>query len=578
MQEATRIPDIVSQLKLNEHVADARINYEEIFNQAIAGSISAGRHYRILPSEWIEFAIQLYRKDLHKYVPFPYTNRRYLTEVIDSPSKAIILLFGRQCEKSTSLGNICLTHCCLIPSIHVLYVTPTSQQAKVFSRDRLAEPVEVSPRLKQFTSKQLPWNIFEKTFVNQAKIILRYSYLTADRVRGIAADVLLIDEMQDVLTDNVPIIEETLSASFLRRKYYAGTPKAAEGSLGHYWGLSTKSEWAIPCDRHTPRFWNILGERNIGQKGLCCSKCGELINPYHDDAQWVRTNDSEAEFEGYRVPQIMVPIHQGEEEWQSLLTKREKYSPSQFNNEVLALFSSAGDRPITQEELRRCGSDLIDLESEKKQEQYKRWGSSYEVFAGIDWGTGTNSYTVLCLASYFGGDRLKFFYFKKFVGHEADPVVQIDIIIKILLDYKVNIAGVDWGFGHVQNTKIAQELVEQCDVARCYYSANPKHQIYMNPGVDRFTLHRTAMMANLFNVLKTGAVDLPPWKQFRQYGRDILNIFTTYNENLRMIVYDHPPTKPDDVFHAMLYCLVASFIAVPREDLLGLPGIPQISD
>ena len=36
--------------------------------------------------------------------------------------------------------------------------------------------------------------------------------------------------------------------------------------------------------------------------------------------------------------------------------------------------------------------------------------------------------------------------------------------------------------------------------------------------------------------------------------------------------------KPDDVFHAMLYCLVASFIAVPREDLLGLPGIPQIND
>ena len=553
---------------------DIQATVQGIYAQELKEAIELN----ILPTDWIEFAIQLYVKDQHEYMQFPFADRSYLKEVIDSPSKSIIFLFGRQCEKSTSLGNICLTNCCLIPSVHVLYVAPTAPQAKIFSRDRLAEPVEISPRLKQFTSKHLPWNIFEKTFVNQAKIILRYCYLTADRIRGIAADILMIDEMQDILTDNVPIMEETLSHSPLRKRYYAGTPKAAEGSLGHYWDLSSKMEWAVPCDRHSPKFWNILGERNIGLKGLICEKCGQPINPYHEEAQWTQTNPGTHEFEGYRVPQIMVPIHQGDEEWAALLTKREKYSPSQFNNEVLALFSSAGDKPITEAELRRCCRDYIKLDDGEFTASIKRRVGSYEVFAGIDWGTGTDSYTVLCLASYFGGPTLQYFYFKKFVGQEADPVYQIKLIIQILVDYKVNIAGVDWGFGHVQNTQIAQELVEQCHVARCYYSANPKHQIFLNPGVDRFTLHRSAMMANMFNVIKMGKVELPRWDDFRQYGRDVLNIFTSYNENLRMVVYDHPPTKPDDVFHAMLYCMVASFLVHPREDVLGMPSIPQADE
>ena len=743
----------------------------------------------------------------------------------------------------------------------------------------------------------------------------------------------MIDEMQDILTDNIPIMEECLSHAnpMHRRKYYAGTPKAAEGSLGFYWERSTRAEWAIPCDRHKPRHWNILHEGNIGLKGLVCEKCGKRINPYHDDAQWVRTNEGDYEFEGYRVPQIMVPIHQGEEEWKILLDKREKYSPSQFYNEVLALFSAAGDKPLSEAELKRCCKSEINITEKESIDKYKRLATMYEVFAGIDWGchdektrilteggfkyfkdltdedrvaqfdkdtrrmsfvrpevrtvrdwdgdlihfrgkstdmmltpthrmlisthakpewrvedagtvsklsnfnvvdqlgwggkerdsfilpgqpvspgysganpktlsmdtwleflgyylsegglcfarkrgrkrpscvkmsqrwttnpeqtwkmfqcleatalrftqfpnpktgdinwtiygkqlwawirdqvgetsaekripreffrlssrqlrilfdammlgdgsvdsrpgcrsgnytstslglcedfqelcirlgfrstlslhkpavgnrktryrvswavgherkglskryskietvpysgkvycckvptgfivterngriayqgnTGTMSYTVLFLASYFGGDRLKVFYCKRFIGQEADPVYQLTEIIKILQEYKVNVAGVDWGFGHVQNTRIAQDLVGECHVAKCYYSANPKHKIYLNPGVDRFTLHRTEMMAGMFNILKMDAIDLPRWEAFKPFAADFLSIISDYNVNLRMTVYDHPPTKPDDSFHALLYCTVASFILFPREDLLGMPSIPQISD
>lgn len=580
MQGSTEQASLIDELGLNEDkYVDLDESYlEDLLTQTYKQKLMHLPDIEIIPTEWIQYAIQIYLKDKHTYSEFPYNDREYLKQIIDSPEKSLIFLFGRQSEKSTSLGNICLTYCTLIPSVHVLYVSPTAPQTKIFSRDRLAEPVAISPRLRHFTSKRLPWNIFEKTFINQAQIILRYAFLSADRIRGIAADILMIDEMQDVITDHVPIMEETLSHSPLKRRYYAGTPKAAEGSLGFYWDLSTKKQWMVPCERHGPRHWNILGERNIGKKGLICEKCGQSIYPYHDDAQWVATGSTEAEFDGYRVPQIMVPIHQGEEDWKNLLKKRDKYSPSQFNNEVLALFAAAGDKPINEVELRRCcnnDTEMLTEESDiKLQERYLRWSKSYDIFAGIDWGTGDVSYTLLCLGSYFGTDKFRYFYFRRFVGQEADPVYQMDVILRILTKYNVKIIGADYGFGHVQNTKISQELVEQASLGRYYYSSNPKNLIVLNPGVNRFTVHRTQMMSNMFNILKTVSVELPRWEDFQTYGNDILNIFTTYNENLRMIVYDHPPTKPDDTFHSMLYCFLASFMAYPREDLLGMPTIP----
>jgi hypothetical protein len=580
MSVSVESPDLIDELLgsflegREEENPESPLEWADLFTRQPRSVLKEVPEFRVLPSQWIEFAIQIYLKDVHQYQPFPFTNRRYLKEVIDSPSKAIIFLFGRQAEKSTSLGNICLTHCCLIPAVHILYVSPTAPQTKIFSNDRIATPIEISPKVKRFTSRHLPMNIFEKTFIKQSKIILRYCYYTADRIRGIAADVLMIDEMQDIITDNVPIMEETLSHSPLRKRYYAGTPKAAEGSLGAYWRLSNQKEWAIPCERHSPYHWNILDERNIGLKGLICNRCGAPLYPYHPEAQWVTTVEGKMEFDGYRVPQVMVPIHQGEEEWQILLQKREKYGPAQFDNEVLAIFSEAGDKPITREELKACCNPDLKIEDPGQMERRERWAISYPVFAGIDWGTGTQSYTVLVLGSYFGTDRFKVFFFKRYVGREADPLYQIRDITRILAKYKVTIAGVDYGFGYVQNAKIAQDLAGSCEVARCYYSSNPKHKISMAPGVNRFTLHRSEMMSNLFNIMKTQKIEFPNWAEFKSYGEDILNIFTTYNENLRMIQYDHPPTSPDDAFHAILYAFVASFIEHPREDLLGLPQIP----
>ena len=90
---------------------------------------------------------------------------------------------------------------------------------------------------------------------------MRYAFLNADRVRGIPADMVCIDEIQDVLTDNIPVIEECVSHSSFKYKLYAGTPKSLDNTLESLWVEdSTQNEWVVPCDScggGDYRHWNI---------------------------------------------------------------------------------------------------------------------------------------------------------------------------------------------------------------------------------------------------------------------------------------------------------------------------------
>lgn len=166
----------------------------------------------ILPSTFTEFAVRLPNKAKQTFENFDFTGREYLRQVYDTNSKRTLLKCGRQVEKSTLLGNKLLSYSCLIQALGALYVSPTNAQTKVFSQDRLKEPIETSEYLKTWTTTKLSDNVFLKKFVNRSQITLRYCYQSADRVRGIPADVICYDRNAQVLTRTgwVPVTELTL--------------------------------------------------------------------------------------------------------------------------------------------------------------------------------------------------------------------------------------------------------------------------------------------------------------------------------------------------------------------------------
>jgi len=244
--------------------------------------------------------------------------------------------------------------------------------------------------------------------------------LIVHNCRGIPADYVCIDEFQDIVLDNVPVIEECASHSSYKLFTYSGTPKSLDNPLEFYYRrFSTQNEWVVPCRAHgTPNdpsswYWNVLEEDNIGKSGLICSKCDNKINAADPSAMWASLNPNpniEKPFEGFRIPQIMVPWI----EWEDILDKQRKYSRPKFFNEVLGLSYDSGVRPLTVTDISdNCNPELSMSHYRRVAEQYS---GDTPIFMGIDWGCHDDQTRILTASG--------FKYFKDLT--DDDQVAQFD--------------------------------------------------------------------------------------------------------------------------------------------------------
>lgn len=530
----------------------------------------------VAPTQFVEFAVRVPDKTTQQFIPFTFEGRRYLKLPYDTPAKRTLYKCGRQVEKSTLLGNKSLAYCCIINAFNVLYVSPTNQQTKTFSQDRLKEPIETSDILKSWTTTKLSDNVFQKKFINRSQITLRYAYHNADRTRGIPADLILIDEIQDIITDNIPVIEQCASHSPFKLFIYSGTPKSLDNAIEYYWmNQSTQNEWVVPCEHHgTPNnpsswFWNVLGEENIDKKGLVCSKCKRELNPMHPAAQWAAMNEDirkkfSEPFEGYRIPQLMVPWLK----WSDIFDSYLSYPRQKFYNEVLGLGYDSGTRPLTRQDVvENCSEDLV-MTQDGLSSIRSKMGGSMDIFAGVDWGTGENTYTVVSLGTYIDG-RFTIFYIHRFEGQEMEPPVQIDLIEQIIQRWNVRLVGVDYGGGHHPNDALARKFGRKRIVK--YQYSQPSQKVRWDEGLQRFLVHRTEVMSDMFAAIKRRDVlRFPKWEQFEDpFGKDMLNIFSEYNEQQRQIQYKKNPDATDDAFHSILLCFLASMLVNPRPDVMN---------
>ena len=533
----------------------------------------------ITPSQFTSRVFMIPGDDGQGYAPFSFEGRRHLTRIYDTPAPRVLLMCGRQVEKSTVLGNRALCYTSLVTAMRVLYVSPSGGQTKTFSNDRIKEPIETSPILRRLTTRMLSQNVFEKQFINRSKITMRYAFLNADRTRGIPAWHLYIDEIQDILSDNIPVIEQCTSHAPDRWKsfFYSGTPKSLDNVIEDYRAnKSTQGEWVVPCTGCTN--WNVLGERNIGKLGPVCSRCGKAIDPQGERAQWAWMVQPDAErikvpFESYRIPQLMVPWKI--RNWHEIRRDYENYPRARFMNECLGISYESGTRPLTQLQLRaQCGTHSMEhiFTSEGRNRSVAQ-----PYFFGVDWGSGLRSYTVLTIATYVGS-RFRVLYMHRFVGEEAEPDVQINKIIELGHLFNVATLGVDNGYGFGLNNHLIRAFGVN-RVHRYQHMVRVNKKLIFDPRLLYFKVHRTAVMSDIFEAIKKGKAEFPKWDEFHKpFGEDFTAIYSEENEKLHMLKYDHK--EPDDSFHSFMYCWLSSMTVIKRPDIIapsleGSDGKPQ---
>jgi len=546
----------------------------------------------LTPLEMAEFSIR------HKGEPLSLDKRPWLWPIYNMPvtsqadgnmRRKLLLIFGRQCEKSTTIGNMNLSLANLIPYLRALYVTASSEQMREFSDERLRAVIEDSPVLKQLAGlvpggdRQVQ-NVQTKRWKNKSKILLRSVYKNPDRVRGIAADLLGVDELQDIVTDFLPVIEETLFHCEIENgpiSIYSGTPKTFDNPLEFYWSrFSTQNEWMVRCDGCGK--WSTIEEDNIGPTGLICIKntsggrCGHRLDPTGEKARWIRTGRENQEWEGFRLPQPIVIYANAENSeiftrmWRGLLDKRKRYPRPKFANEVMARSYDQGTKPVTYEEVRRCAISNYDLVLEPSSGI-----CSAPSWAGVDWGTGGESFTILSIWNYDLEGRFRLLFAKKYEGIEADPDHSVKDIVRWCRKFSVTRIGCDWGFGFYSNAQL-QKAFGAHKVALYYHSHGQKEKVKWDKHGCKFITHRTRVLQDVFSLIKRGPVSggiaFVNWDQMEDFAMDILAVYSEYSERSRSLKFDHPKGVPDDFLHTCCYALLASQFERRRPDL-NAPGL-----
>jgi len=328
----------------------------------------------------------------------------------------LVLKTGRQVSKSTSLAShgVMLSNC--IPHFRTLYVMPLYEQVRRFSNNYVRPFIDRSPIKSLWSGTSTENSVLQRSFKNLSIMLFSFALLDADRVRGISADKVAIDEVQDMDPDHIPIIREVMSHSQYGLFQFTGTPKSLDNPLEGLWRRSSQAEWFIPC--FSCGEWNIptlefhlddmVGpyHDDISEScpGVVCHRCRKPIFPRQ--GHWVhRYPQRRWKMAGYHVPQIVMPLHYSKpEKWQELLAKREGWgntTQAMFYNEVMGESVDAGQKLITETELRAAANLSWSNKPDDPDPKMLQRLPGYRMrMMGVDWGGGGEdgvSFTTLAL-------------------------------------------------------------------------------------------------------------------------------------------------------------------------------------
>ncbi len=489
--------------------------------------------------------------------PFSFNDRDYLHPIYNGKYSRLVMKYARQMEKSSFIANSLIVDSAVKPYNKSVYVSPSYLQTRQFSAGKLTPWMEDSPIISKYLlSNKVSNQVFEKGMTNGSMIFLRSAFLNADRIRGLSANTLGIDELQNMISANIPVIMEVLSHATDPTAMFSGTPLTNDNILEQTWLDSSQCEWLVPCTAHTPVHWNFLDDRCVGLTQLICNKCGKPINP--KSGKWVAFS-SERYTMGFHINQLMAPWMQTPGKWREIVHKLNTYPKGLFYNEVLGISFDSASKPITRMELMASCSNQYPF-----REYPDQFTNSHDLFMGVDWGTGsdgserdekgklrTASYTICVVGCYINPKQFHPFYFKRFKGDEAIPTNCIREIIRIGKQFGVRMVGADWGFGWAANDQLENAFGAN-KVMKWQHIGIQRERAKYDPVGHKMQISRTEVMSDFFSDLKRSNYVFPPWENSQEYLVDIEHIFAEQT-SLGHLKYDHKKTEPDDVAHAIIF-------------------------
>jgi hypothetical protein len=498
--------------------------------------------------------------------PISFVGRPYLARVYESEASRLVIRASRQVEKTTFLVNSILYLAIRHPGVHIVCVFPRQEQAHVFSHARLMATIEGSPVIRRalLGSRGRKLKVTNLQFANGSEVYVRAAYHTADAVRGLDADVLIVDEFQDIAAGGLPVMEETLSHSQTRKLILTGTPKSIDNHLEAAFSASTAQEWHIPCQACQAPV--ILDESCIGPTSLICPRCQQPIDARQ--GTWVPSNPQSTWGDGFWINHAMVPWIQHAE----LVARQQTYDPAAFRNECLGLPTSLGDHIVTREEVEACCTrtpmslNLADIHPTLRN----------RMMAGVDWGGGGVSRTVIVVGYIANDGQL---HVRRLVALPAqeDPRQVVQAVAEWCERFQVRAVAADGaGNGTVYNSVLLDRLAWLPRLYGMQYAATDHAPKPYRGRCLSWIIARSPSIGAVFHRIKQRRIALPQLEQSAPFLREIYCETADYDAQNRSVKYIHPETQPDDTLHAINYLNALANLWYHQGAAVGGLGPPSV--
>jgi hypothetical protein len=493
--------------------------------------------------------------------------RSYLKAIHNADVEEMLMMTGRQVEKSTTVSIKIANNILLRNFSWNLYVAPMNEQVKTFSKGRLDKLFRYSQKdlvRKRYMDRELSNQVFHKEFTNGSEIYLRNCFEEADNIRGLSVSDIFIDEIQDILVDAIPVILETQTRAKKKRRIYTGTPKTFSNTIQQQWERSSQADWVIRCPKCGKH--QVLGVESVTPSAFICRN-PRCKRPIPDIARAIgrwEHRKPERKMKGFRITQMMVPDIRPGDIYQKIM----EYPILRLKNEVLGESYENADKPFTRTFMREITDEDFGMMD----------GIAHTVFAntptflGVDWGEGEKNgeagtgYTVMVVGAYNAEGKFQLLYARRFErGDELDPDYQINQLYHLTNLFNCRFVIADYGAGVKENKRIKKKLGNR--FAQCQYVGSQKKKLNYDAGEFKYLIERSDWMTDFIDYCHDG--------NLRLFGKDdngMLEVFydnftAIYSEYRRAqngmserLFYGHDSTQPDDAYHATFYCWLASIL------------------
>jgi hypothetical protein len=487
------------------------------------------------------------RNFCEKYVylrnkPISFADRAYLDGVYSAIDRNLIMRCSRQVEKSTMLCNRIIYEAVTNPGTSMIFVCPRQEQAAVFSKTRLIPAIEQSPLVRRLLlgDRDRRPQVMNLRFKNESQLFIRAAFHSADPVRGLSGDLLFVDEFQDIADKTLPVLQETLSHSTNPRVILTATPKGQDNHVEALFQQSTGCEWQIPCNACGKSA--IPDERMLGSSSLVCPNCQKPVSAAA--GRWVARNANSKWGDGYWINHLMVPWLNFDE----ILLRQSTYDSARFKNECLGLPTALGDHIITREEIEACctprpmATKLSDVPNEGRR----------CMFAGVDWGGGGTSATVVTIGYIREDKKFMVVRFEQLRAQE-DPEAVLSSVAKLCNEFRVRFIAADaGGNGSVYDRLLLDKLGWRIPLYAILYSSTnqePKQE----GALHKWTVDRTGSIGSLFSRIKKQMTQFPRVEDCGSFLDQFTCEVAEYDEHNRTVRYVCPENQNDDALHSLNY-------------------------